>query len=121
MFRVLNEEFGAVCIRKAIFLPCTALGIYAPKTAPSSTGGDKTFWHKTLARICKRTFVVKQISKFDQNEIGRQNDPFTGGSACDAIVLFGAPLGVKPVIAPFRGCASHQFTGGLDYFFFLIL
>ena len=27
---------------------------------------------------------------------------------------FCAPLGALPVIAPFRGCASHQFTGGLD-------
>ena len=28
--------------------------------------------------------------------------------------IFRAPLGALPVIAPFRGCASHQFTGGLD-------
>ena len=28
-----------------------------------------------------------------------------------------APLsGAMPVFAPFRGCASHRFTGGLDYF-----
>ena len=25
--------------------------------------------------------------------------------------------GVKPVLAPYRGCASHQFTGGLDLHF----
>ena len=31
--------------------------------------------------------------------------------------IFRAPLGALPVIAPFRGCASHQFTGGLDCFF----
>ena len=24
-------------------------------------------------------------------------------------------LGVKPVIAPSRGCANHQFTGGHDF------
>ena len=29
--------------------------------------------------------------------------------------IFRAPLGALPVIAPFRGCASHQFTGGLDF------
>jgi len=23
--------------------------------------------------------------------------------------------GVEPVKTPYRGCASHQFTGGLDY------
>jgi len=22
---------------------------------------------------------------------------------------------VKPVIAPYRGCANHQFTGGFDF------
>jgi hypothetical protein len=27
---------------------------------------------------------------------------------------FNAPLGVKPVIAPSRGCANHHFSGGYD-------
>ena len=28
---------------------------------------------------------------------------------------FCAPLGALPVVAPFRGFASHQFTGGFDF------
>ena len=41
--------------------------------------------------------------------------PFTGGRACDAIIIFDAPYRGKPVIAPSRGYSNHQFTGGYDF------
>ena len=41
-------------------------------------------------------------------------NPFTGGRACNAMIIFNAPLGVKPVITPSRGSANHHFSGGYD-------
>jgi len=42
-------------------------------------------------------------------------NPFTGGRACNAMIIFNAPLGVKPVITPSRGSANHHFSGGYDF------
>ena len=39
---------------------------------------------------------------------------FTGCRACDAIILFRTPWGVKLVIAPSRGWTYHHFSGGHD-------
>jgi len=45
-------------------------------------------------------------------------NPFTGGRACNAMIIFNAPLGVKPVITPSRGSANHHFSGGYDLWYF---
>ena len=42
------------------------------------------------------------------------NNPFTGSGACNAMIGFDAPLGVKPAITPSRGRANHYFSGGYD-------
>ena len=48
---------------------------------------------------------VKTMLKMFAQHRKKSCDPFTGCSACDAIISFGAP---------FRGGASRRFTGGLD-------
>ena len=65
----------------------------------------------------------------DQISLKEYMDPFTGSERKWAkktaarerlpeIIMrrqiFRAPLGALPVIAPFRDCANHQFTGGYD-------
>ena len=54
---------------------------------------------------------VKSMLKMFAQHRKKSCDPFTGCGACNAIISFNAP---------FRGGASHRFTGGLDWPTYLV-
>ena len=100
--------------------------------------GSRNFWCRgyyvdTVGRNKKviAEYIRNQLEEdytLDQMSIKEYTDPFTGSKNSKTAArerlpeiimrchIFRAPLGALPVIAPFRGCASHQFTGGLDYY-----
>ena len=102
--------------------------------------GSRNFWCRgyyvdTVGRNKKviAEYIRNQLEEdytLDQMSIKEYTDPFTGSKNRKAkkktaarerlpvmimrCQTFWAPLGALPVVAPFRGCASHRFTGGSD-------